>query len=141
MSDNQSNQTPSDIAISLINSLQKALGAQEITIVALYPSEDENVYNTSLITSVDDREQLKEMFKQLADEVKDVEDTADTDDETEKAIQAFKDSPGTYEDFINSMPPKTREDFESLDAKEKEEAISIIKMLIAMNQTAKTMIH
>ena len=138
MSDNQSNQTPSEIAISLIKSLQKALGAQEITIVALYPSEDENVYNTSLITSVDDKEQLKDMFKQLVDEV---EDTPDTDDETEKAVQAFKNSPGTYEDFINNMPPKTREVFESLDAKEKEEAISIIKMLIAMNQVSKTMIH
>ena len=138
MSDNQSNQTPSDIAISLIKSLRKALGAQEITIVALYPSEDENVYNTSLITSVDDKEQLKDMFKQLVDEV---EDTPDTDDETEKAVQAFKNSPGTYEDFINNMPPKTREVFESLDAKEKEEAISIIKMLIAMNQVSKTMIH
>lgn len=141
MSDNQSNQTPSDIAISLIKSLQKALGAQEITIVALYPSEDENVYNTSLITSVDDREQLKEMFKQLADEVKDVEDTADTDDETEKAIQAFKDSPGTYEDFVNNMPPKNREDFDALGEQEKAEVISVIKTLIAMNQTAKTMIH
>lgn len=141
MSDNQSNQTPSDIAISLIKSLHKALGAQEITIVALYPSEDENVYNTSLITSVDDREQLKEMFKQLADEVKDVEDTADTDDETEKAIQAFKDSPGTYEDFVNNMPPKNREDFDALGEQEKAEVISVIKTLIAMNQTAKTMIH
>ena len=138
MSDNQSNQTPSDIAISLIKSLHKALGAQEITIVALYPSEDENVYNTSLITSVDDKEQLKDMFKQLVDEV---EDTPNTDDETEKAVQAFKNTPGTYEDFINSMPPKTHEYFESLDAKEKEEAISIIKMLIAMNQVSKTMIH
>ena len=141
MSDNQSNQTPSDIAISLIKSLQKALGAQEITIVALYPSEDENVYNTSLISSMDDKQELKDMFKQLADEVKDVEDTADTDDETEKAIQAFKDSPGTYEDFVNNMPPKNREDFDALGEQEKAEVISVIKTLIAMNQTAKTMIH
>ena len=141
MSDNQSNQTPSDIAISLIKSLHKALGAQEITIVALYPSEDENVYNTSLITSMDDKQELKEMFKQLADEVKDVEDTADTEDETEKAIQAFKNSPGTYEDFVNIMPPNTRKKFDALGEQEKAEAISVIKMLIAMNQVSKTMIH
>lgn len=141
MSDNQSNRAPSDIAISLIESLHKALGAQEITIVALYPSEEEDVYNTSLITSMDDKQELKEMFSQLADEVDYDEDTVDSEDETEKAIQAFKASPGTYEDFLNNMPPNTRKEFDSLNGKDKEEAISVIKMLIAMNDVNKSMIH
>ena len=141
MSDNQSNRAPSDIAISLIELLHKALGAQEITIVALHPSEEEGVYNTSLITSMDDKQELKEMFKQLADEMEDTDDAVDTEDETEKAVQAFKNSPGTYEDFIKSMTSNTRKEFDALDEKDKEEAISVIKMLIAMNQVTETMIH
>ena len=141
MPDNQSNRAPSDIAISLIESLHKVLEAQEITIVALYPSEKEDDYNTSLITSMDDKQELKEMFKQLADAVDYDEDTVGTEDETEKAIQAFKASPGTYEDFVNSMPPNTRKEFDALGEQEKAEAISVIKMLIAINQTAKAMIH
>lgn len=139
MSDNQSKQAPSDIAISLIESLHKALGAQEITIVALYPSEEENVYNTSLITSMDDKQELRDMFNQLADEVE--YDEVTEEDETEKAIQAFKASPGTYEDFLNNMPPNTRKEFDALNGKDKEEAISVIKMLIAMNDVNKSMIH
>lgn len=141
MSDNQSNRAPSDIAISLIETLHKALGAQEITIVALYPSDEEDVYNTSLITSMDDKQELKDMFSQLADEVEYDEAAEDTEDETEKAIQAFKASSGTYEDFVNNMPPNTRKEFEALDAKDKDEAISVIKMLIAMNDATKSMIH